>query len=235
MVELGRVVRRFGSPVQQAAVVHPATNSIHYHRVEEPGGESSLQQLPCSDCPGEVMSLEHLLFCSGSEATRVRNRMHDTLVKLLEQSDEARGWIRNLRHFDLATLLKLLFPPTADSSPAQQQRLAVLSFFGAFPSSCLCLPLRRALTRELRPRGASILQQLRLLFVQHIWEAFSFWKERFYAHASTFFHPLPFQLSSLTPPSFTRLPSSSTSSTWLSAELCSPHLPAAGLPTGPHA
>jgi len=179
MVELDRVVRRFGSPLQQTAVVHLVTNSIHYHRVEEPGGDSSLQQLSCSDCPGEVMSLEHLCFCSGSEATRVRNRMRDALVKALNQSDEARDWIRNLRHFDLAALLKLLFPPAADSSPAQQHRHAVLCFIGAFRSSHLCLPLRRALTRELRPRGASILQQLRLLFVQHIWEAFSVWKERF--------------------------------------------------------
>ena len=122
------------------------------------------------------MSLEHLCFCSGPEATRVRNRMRDALVKLLQQSDEARGWIRNLRHFDLAALLKLLFPPASDSSPAQQQRHAVLCFIGAFPSSHLCLPLRRALTRGLRPRGAYILQQLRLLFVQHIWEAFPFGK-----------------------------------------------------------
>ena len=109
----------------------------------------------------------------------MRNRMRDSLVKLLQQSDEAHDWIRNLRHFDLAALLKLLFPPTADSFPAQQQRHAVLCFIGAFPSSHLCLPLRRALTRELRPRGASILQQLRLLFAQRIWEAFSVWKERF--------------------------------------------------------
>jgi len=128
MVELDRVVRRFGSPLQQTAVVHLVTNSIHYHRVEEPGGDSSLQQLSCSDCPGEVMSLEHLCFCSGSEATRVRNRMRDALVKALNQSDEARDWIRNLRHFDLAALLKLLFPPAADSSPAQQHRHAVLCF-----------------------------------------------------------------------------------------------------------
>ena len=179
MLALADTVRRLGTPAQQTALMHIATNSIQYHLIEEADGSQSLQQLPCSRCL-VPLTLSHLVQCSDSQsdAATLRKQLKDSLVDSLERSLADSALIPASARANPSSLLRWVFPPAPSLSTEQLQRHAILCMVGAFCSSQL-RPSLRSLSRAPAPGRTSTLQQFRLLCVQHLLEAFATWKERF--------------------------------------------------------
>jgi exonuclease III len=75
IIELGRVVLKFGSPLQQITLVHVATNSIHFHWCQQDDGTSKLKQLQCATCAAETMTLSHLLSDTCTDASTIQFRL----------------------------------------------------------------------------------------------------------------------------------------------------------------
>ena len=177
MIDLGRVVMKHGSPAQQAALVHLATNSIQYHWLTDPAGVSTLHQVQCPSCAAtsEVMSILHVSSCPGAEAAQFRRSLRSGIIALLSDSPDTNDWLATNRRLELPAMMHQLFPPAAAASADQLQRHTALCFIGAFTASQsnaaekqLGIPVSKA-----RP---STLERLRLLCVEHFDQAYTRWK-----------------------------------------------------------
>jgi hypothetical protein len=174
VIHLGRTVLRLGSAKQQAAFVHLATNSIHYHLVPSADAAADKQQLAelhCAACDA-TLSAAHLAVCSSALEVTRRQQLQRDLIALLSRFGPSAEWARRHGRLPLANLLLSLFPMPADvaaSRPASAERARHLSF-------ALCGVLRsRQLSAAARavgftapldaPDGRRCMQQLQLLCV----------------------------------------------------------------------
>jgi ribonuclease HI len=137
MVELGRIARLFGTPTQQATLVHVATNSAHFHWVYEPPPSRicALQQMQCAHC-NTAFDLSHLALCPSPSSSLARLALRDDIVNLLTRFAAADPWLRRHAHLILDQLLLALFPPgvvAAGADPlAHRDRHLTLCMLGAF-------------------------------------------------------------------------------------------------------
>lgn len=120
MIDLGRMVMRLGSPDQQAALIHVATNSIHWFLQPDPGDSSKqlLRQLHCDSCDC-TLTLLHFFDCPRAKAARHRTRLRRSILLLLGQLDDSKEWLRThpaLPLGELVDLLRQLFPPSVDAA-----------------------------------------------------------------------------------------------------------------------
>jgi hypothetical protein len=84
VVDMGRVVLKHGSFIEQQTFIHVATNSIHYYcqPVDGPeaGRPSPLQQHRCVPCD-HTMTVFHLMTCPEPPAVAMRQGLqHDILA-----------------------------------------------------------------------------------------------------------------------------------------------------------
>jgi hypothetical protein len=108
MVELGRAVLKQGSAQQQAAFVHVATNTVHWHRpdAEEADGSSTrCRELECEQC-AEPMTIGHMASCPQSQAARLRAEVRDIFSRhLATLSPSACRWLQQRRGMPLQQLM----------------------------------------------------------------------------------------------------------------------------------
>ena len=138
MVDLGRVVMRCGTPAQQCAFVHVATNSLQYHWTTDDDDVSAVRQLQCDQCPAAHLSIAHLASaCDGVSSRRYHRRLHRAIVALLGEFDAARDWLRDNGLLTLAALLLVMFPPpmTAAALAPGIRHHTSLVMIGAFTTS----------------------------------------------------------------------------------------------------
>ena len=160
--ELGRVTVAHGSREQQCTLLHVATNSIHFHWLEDASGDSSLKQLQCEDC-AQTLDLAHLLECPSPSSVAYRRQMRISFIAILALSPVARPWLARNTGLALAALLRSLFPPP----PAPPYTHAVRCSVGAFTAA-----EANAAAKELgfvpAKEGLSALTQLRLTCLDNI-------------------------------------------------------------------
>lgn len=186
IVDLGRIALRHGSRSQQSAVIHVATNSIHYHWVDSVDGDgapsSSLEQLWCDHCE-DVMSMFHFATCRSPSVQRHHEQLRLDMVQLISTFDCTRDWLRNNSHRvqPFQRLIQLLFPPFISDpdciNQAEVQLHICRCLVGGFTTS-----EGSAATRVLgftgeRQQGHIFLQQLRLLSLQSVLDYYTLLKE----------------------------------------------------------
>ena len=174
VIDLGRVVLKFGSPAQQCAFVHLATNSLHFYWQPEAFDESApLRQVQCDHCD-EVMTITHASDCPSAEATRLRGLLQASISASLADTklDPVTDWLHANRHLTLAAVMLRLFPPPPAAPPDEVRRHTARCMIGAFTlrESNAAEKLLGIPRSNLHP---SPLERVRLLCVDHFARVFS--------------------------------------------------------------
>ena len=186
MVELGRIVLKYGSSSQQITMIHVATNSIHYHWFTAVDGTSSLQQLQCASCH-QTMSLNHLITCPHVDCISFRHELQQDIINLLTVESASSDWLRDHHHSPLSQLLQTLFPmpgsvassSAAASSSAPKLHHLTRILTGSFTSSesnAASKLIGLTSASKLSKCAPSPLNKLRLLCLDHISQVYNKWK-----------------------------------------------------------
>ena len=174
MVDLGCMVMRLGTPEQQAALIHVATNSIHWFLQPDPGDSSKqlLRQLHCDSCD-TTLTIIHFFNCPLAEPTRHRTRLRDTILHQLTQADDSKQWLRTrpaLPVGELVDLLRQVFPPSSEAAATDGLGLALHSdrcLVGALTRRELGAACR-ALGFQDKKAGLAVLHHVQLACLDHI-------------------------------------------------------------------
>ena len=176
MVELGRVIMKFGSVPQQNALLHLATNSIQHYWVEDDAGEKSLTEVACDTCP-LALSILHLSDCLGAKAAQYRHTLKERLLHSLRGSQCDRNWLSANSRLDLPSFIRQLFPPSADAlGAAEAMRLhtarCMMGAFSPSQSNAAAKLLHFPLSTD-RPTA---MEMLRCVCVDQFSHSYSLWK-----------------------------------------------------------
>jgi hypothetical protein len=136
-VDASRDVLLHGSPEQQRAFLHVATNSIHCHfATAGADGEQRLQPLFCagSHC-AEPMTLAHVTACPSAAIATFRHKLQQSLLAMLSRYVAAAAWCARMRDALLCELLGNLFPVTPSASVEEQHRSQTAAMCGLFTSA----------------------------------------------------------------------------------------------------
>ena len=118
VIQSARHVMRHGSRTQQSTFVHVATNTIHYHWLDDadarPRVKARLAELQCGDACATSLTIVHLAVCNQHMPYRIELR--DAIVLLMEQHQCTDAWVRAHQHESLHSFLKFMFPRPASLS-----------------------------------------------------------------------------------------------------------------------
>jgi len=178
ILNLGRTALKHGDMAEQTTLVHVATNSIHYHWVEQDDGTSALQQIQCSSCQ-QTMTLTHLISCTDSESVRVRQQLQNDIIDIIDNSNHTSDWLRNHRHLTPHQFARQLFPPPSSATTTGEQQLHLTRIMiGAFTSAEANAALKLlGVVNTPRQKDPTPLQRISLLTLQHINNIYNKWKE----------------------------------------------------------
>jgi ribonuclease HI len=162
LLDSSREVLAKGSPSQQAAFMHIATNSIQCCWQLQPDGITrKVQPLWCGPC-NTALTLLHLSTCAAN--TAFRDRQRDAVLAELSVEAGANGWLSVHKHLPLEQLLVELFPPPS-ATPLHlhivRTMCGVLSTRQA-NAACKLLGVKRA--KDAR----ALMQQLRLCCIDGV-------------------------------------------------------------------
>jgi hypothetical protein len=131
MMDLGKIIMKFGSAIQQNTLLHLATNSIQAYWKENGSGENILSEVKCDLCR-QPMTILHLSGCRGAKAMTFHQSLKQRLLNLLRESHCDRNWIRSNHRLDLSSFIRKLFPPPAESDAEAIRLHTARCMMGAF-------------------------------------------------------------------------------------------------------
>ena len=118
-IELGRSTLRNGSAVHQAALVHLATNSMHFYWSDTDRRVSQLLQLECADCQVSL-SIDHLAVCPSAASALTRASLCTVVLQHLSAFPNCAAWLRaHHGRSCLSDVLSSLFPLPVTSTPEE--------------------------------------------------------------------------------------------------------------------
>jgi len=96
MRDMGRVIMKHGSHLEQQTFVHVATNTIHYHRVIDPDDNSKtiLTQLECHNCQVDL-TLTHLMICPDQTSLDLHQEIILSVLNGFDHLDECQSWLQH--------------------------------------------------------------------------------------------------------------------------------------------
>lgn len=186
MIDLGRVIMKFGSTQDQATFIHLATNTIDRYWKIVPNNlmpsveEKTYIHLQCEfDTCKTDMNLSHFSSCPNSKAVSSRLQLRNTLVQSITDSQSQSNWLDVNRRLALSSFLLRLFPPSAETrSVDDRNRHITRCMMGAFTSAeanaaskLLSFPIKNPSKQTPSP-----MDLLRLHSVKHFTHTFNDWK-----------------------------------------------------------
>jgi exonuclease III len=162
LLDSSRVIFRRGSPGQQAAFMHIATNSIQCcWQQSADGATRQVRPLWCISC-GSALTITHLAFCADNAVFRLNHRA--ALLSTLSSCADARPWVDARRHLPLAELLAQLFPQPADTPTQLHVTRVMCGVFSTHQANAALKTLGCTSARE----GQTLLLRLRLSCVDGV-------------------------------------------------------------------
>jgi ribonuclease HI len=113
LLDTSRVVLADGSPLQQAAFMQIATNSIQCcWQLTADNVTHKVLPLWCASC-NTALTIAHLVGCTANGAFRLSQRAD--VLAVLSSEDCTHDWLNARSHLSLTDLLLQLFPPSPDT------------------------------------------------------------------------------------------------------------------------
>ena len=124
IIELGQSVLRTGSAFHQSALIHLATNSVHFYWSDTDGRESELLQLQCDDCSYVIASevpltIDHLAICPSASAIQTRATICRVVLQHLNSFPNCVTWLRAHGRSSLSEVMSSLFPLSVTATPEE--------------------------------------------------------------------------------------------------------------------
>jgi hypothetical protein len=184
ILALSRVVMSIGSPGEQQALVHCATNSVHQYWPLPPAGDgrgardaSPLLKLQCDDC-AVPLTIGHLAVCPSLRATQTRAALCNIILRHLGALPHCASWLRSRLLVGpgrppplLSRLLLSLFPLPAAASPSDAARHLPRCMIGGFTTR-ECGHAARLLLFPSHADGRSAVDHLRLKCLHFVFAHF---------------------------------------------------------------
>jgi hypothetical protein len=118
-IELGRSTLRNGTAAHQSALVHLATNSMHFYWSDTDRRVSQLLQLECVDCR-IALSIDHLAVCPSAASVLTRASLCTVVLQHLSAFPNCAAWL-HVHHgrSSLSDVLACLFPLPVTATPEE--------------------------------------------------------------------------------------------------------------------
>jgi len=165
-MDMGRVVLRHGSFVEQQTFVHVATNTIHFHRLPVADGTTPIQQHQCVIC-ATTMTVHHLMTCPSPDVVGMRQGLQHDILAILGDLDVCQDWLRAMSRVDLQQMSAVLFPPPVAASVEVRRDHHVRCMIGAFTQS-ECHGAIKLLNIENLKHGLKAFCKFRCVSLAHI-------------------------------------------------------------------
>ena len=166
LLDSSKVVLAHGSPVQQAAFMHIATNSIQCcWQLLADGVTRKLQPLWCTTC-GVALTLSHLVSCLDHTIFRYNQRL--AVLALLASDARTGAWLMAHQHLPFMQLLWQLFPPPPGIPLHLHSALVMCGVISARQANAASKSLGFARAED----GRRFMQQLRLLCIDGVHKLF---------------------------------------------------------------
>ena len=165
LLDTSRVVLTHGSPTQQAAILHIATNSIQCcWQLQADGSTRKVQPLWCAPCDAALtlsisrLCPDHVVFRSSQRAA---------VLAVLSSDAHTDAWLQDHRHLPLAQLLVELFPTPPAHPPHLHIAHIMCGVFSARQANAACKVLGLARAKDGRSSHAATAAVLRGWRAQH--------------------------------------------------------------------
>jgi ribonuclease HI len=172
VIELGRSTLRNGTAAHQSALVHLATNSVHFYWSDTDRGVSHLLQLECADCQ-VPLSVDHLAVCPSAASTRTHASLCTVVLQHLSAFPNCDAWrrVHHVGQSSLSDVLSSLFPLPVTATPEEVILHLPRCVIGGFTKS-ECTQAAQLLRFHTLEDGRLALDQLRLECLHFVYTHF---------------------------------------------------------------
>jgi len=162
LLDTSRIVLAHGSPIQQAAFMHIATNSIQCCWQLSPDGSTrNLRPLWCATCD-VALTLIHLTQCA--DAAVFLSSLQIDVKTILSSDASTRLWLNVNRRLNLMELLAQLFPRPPDTPMYLHVTHIMCGVFSARQANAAIKSLGIVRAED----GLQLMQQLRLCCIDSV-------------------------------------------------------------------